>query len=190
MVRGSMVWRLAASLAATLVALCLAASAAAERAWIKDELRINLRSGPGVQYRILGRLKTGDAVETLQQGDGWTQIRVPEQGDGWIPEGYLQPTPPAGMRLAQSEAQTAEFRQRLDDLVNQAASLGQENETLAARDSEQRAEINRLTSANVELRAGARWPEWITGGGILTAGMILGAILRGAGGRRTRRIRL
>jgi SH3 domain protein len=182
------------SFAAGLTALCLAVlgvpATAAEVAWVKDELRINLRSGPGVQFRIMGRLKTGDRVEVLQQGDGWTQIRVPEKGDGWIPEGYLQGTPPAGMRLAKSEAQTADFRQQLDDLTAQVESLGQENEALAERDGAQRAEIDRLGDENRELKAGARWPEWITGAGILSAGMILGAILRSASGRRGRKIRL
>ncbi len=69
---------------------CVSLSAVAERAWIKDELRLNLRTGPGVQFRIMGRLKTGDALELLERGDGWTKVRVAEFGEGWIPEGYLK----------------------------------------------------------------------------------------------------
>jgi hypothetical protein len=43
----------------------------------------------------------------------------------------------------------------------------------------------------MELRAGARWPEWITGACLLAVGMLMGAIVQSVNGRRARpRIRL
>jgi SH3 domain protein len=166
------------------------ALAAAESAWVKDELRLNIRTGPGVKYRIVGVVNTGDHVEVLQRGDGWTQVRS-EIGEGWIPEGYLQPEPPAAVLLAQSTSQTSEYRGQLDAVTARATELEQSNETLTARDEEQRSKIESLTRENLELRAGARWPEWITGAGILGAGMLMGAILHSITARRSRpRIRL
>jgi len=180
-----------APLALGSAALLLAAPAAAQQAWVKDELRLNLRSGPGVQYRIMGVVNTGDALEIIDRGDGWTKVRVPEHGEGWIPEGYLQPEPPAAQRLARSEAQTAEFREQFETLAARVAELEARNEELASRDASQREEIETLTRENFELRAGARWPEWITGAGILCAGMIMGALIRSISARRSRpRIRL
>ena len=39
--------------------LCLLASGVqAERAWVKDELRLNVRTGAGTGYRIVGVLQT------------------------------------------------------------------------------------------------------------------------------------
>ena len=183
---------LAAS-AGLLAAVLLAApgAARAETAWIKDQLRLNLRTGPGVQFRIMGVVETGHSVQILRRGDGWTQVRIADLGDGWIPAGYLQPEPPAAVRLAQSEAQTSEFRGQFESLVAKSTSLEQENQELAGRDAEQRTQIENLTRENMELHAGARWPEWITGAGILSAGMLMGAILHAVTGRRQRpRIRL
>jgi SH3 domain protein len=177
---------LIARCAGLLLILTLAGAAGAEAAWVKDELRLNLRSGPGVQYRILGVIKTGDAVEIVERGEGWTQIRVASIGTGWIPAGYLHAEPPARVRLAQSEAQTSEFRDQLDLISSESEQLKRANAELAARDEQQRASIERLSRENFELRAGARWPEWITGAGILCAGMILGAILRAITARRAR----
>ncbi|MDH5566161.1 MAG: TIGR04211 family SH3 domain-containing protein [Myxococcales bacterium] len=167
-------------------ALGIAGSAPAETAWVKDELRLNLRTGPGVQYRIVGVVKTGDAVQILDRTEGWTQIRVGSLGDGWIPEGYLQGEAPAGVRLAQSEAQTSESREQLASLKSEVERLTQQNEEIAGRDAGQRASLERLSRENFELRAGARWPEWITGAGILAAGMVLGAILHAISARRAR----
>ncbi len=176
---------------ACLAVLLFATPGLSERAWIKDELRLNLRTGPGVQFRIVGRLKTGDTVEILKTGEGWTQIRMAELGEGWIPEGYLQPTPPARLRLDQSEGQTQELRVRVDELTRKNTELAGERATLASRDGDQQAQISRLTRENMEMRAGARWPHWITGAGILASGMLLGIIVRAGAGRRSRpRIRL
>ena len=49
----------------------------AETAWIKDEVKLNLRTGPGVQYRILGAVGTGDRVEVVELTPGWTRVTAP-----------------------------------------------------------------------------------------------------------------
>jgi SH3 domain protein len=171
--------------------LLVAAPALAERAWVKDELRLNLRTGPGVQYRIVGVLQTGDAVQILSRGDGWTEVGPENTEKGWIPEGYLQPTPPARVALAEREAESADLEKRLAALTESESRLRTAHEEISSRDAEQQAEITRLTRENLELRAGARWPEWITGAGIVLVGMALGAIVaRSSGRRRQQRIKL
>ena len=181
---------------ARLAGLCLslllvAAPALAETAWVKDELRLNVRTGPGVQYRIVGALQTGDSVQVLSRGEGWTEIRSANRESGWIPVGYLQPTPPARIALAEREVVSAALEKRLAALTESESQLRTTHEEVSSRDAEQRAEIARLTRENLELRAGARWPEWITGAGIVLVGMILGAIVaRGSGRRRQQRIKL
>lgn len=168
----------------------LATTAAAERGWVKDELNLNLRSGPGTQFRILDSVKTGDQVEIIMEGDGWTQIRKGSV-EGWIPAGFLQPMPPAGMRLERSRAQAEQLEGELGRTNAKVEQLTTRNEELAQRDESQRSEIEILTRENMELKAGARWPEWVTGAGILAVGMLMGAILQSISGRRSRpRIRL
>jgi uncharacterized protein YgiM (DUF1202 family) len=174
-----------------LTALLIAAPTLAETAWVKDELKLGLRTGPGMQYRIKAYVETGDSLTILSSREGWTQVRSTDHGDGWVEEGYLQGEPPAAMRLARTEQETAEFRSQFQTLKDRVGQLEGENSALNATDQEQRGEIESLTRENMELRAGARWPEWITGAGILSAGMVMGAILQGMNGRRSRpRIRL
>jgi SH3 domain protein len=183
--------RAAAFLALAAPLVLLASASRAELAWVKDELRLNVRTGPGVQYRIRGVVTTGDAVEILSRGDTWTQIRVDEIGEGWIPVGYLQASAPAGLQLAQREAEAAELRERVATLSQDAEGLRSANQTLSEQDDGQKAEIERLVRENLELRAGARWPEWIAGACILSVGMLVGSILhRNATRRKTSRIRL
>jgi len=176
----------AAALAGGMIAAPLAS---AETGWVDDQVRLNLRTGPGNQYRILASIETGDSVEILSRGDGWVEVSA-EGKSGWVPDGYLQPDPPAVVKLARIESETAELRTRTKQLGEDTEKLRGENEQLATREAEQRTELERLTRDNLELRAGARWPEWIAGACILTVGMALGALLRGSARRQTPRIRL
>ncbi len=186
-----MIRRLALLLVAASALGTLADASHAERAWIKDELRLNIRTGPGLKYRILGVLATGDSVEVLSRTEGWTKVRAPGGMDGWIPEGYLQAETPARIRLERHEAETAELRTRFEKLSAEVVDLRSRNEQLSGRESKQRAEIDALTRENLELRAGARGPEWITGASILFVGAILGIIVhRSASRRPAPRIRL
>jgi len=186
-----MIRRLALLLVAAAALVMLAGVSHAERAWIKDELRLNIRTGPGVQYRILGVLGTGDSVEVVSRGEGWTQVRAPGGMGGWIPEGYLQAETPARILLERHEAETAELRTRFEKLSAEVVDLRSSNQQLSEQDSEQRAEIDLVTRENLELSAGARGPEWITGASILFVGAILGIIVhRSASRRPSPRIRL
>jgi SH3 domain protein len=178
-------------LAAAILVLA-AVAAAAETAWVKDELRLNLRTGPGAEYRIKGFIKTGDSVTVLSRREGWVQVRTSsELGDGWIEDGFLSPEPPAAMRLDRMKTETAEARGQFGSLTERVKQLETENGQFKEEDTKQKEELEDLTRENLELRAGARWPEWITGALLLAVGMLMGAILQSMNGRRSRpRIRL
>ena len=170
---------LAALWSAALVALppLAAPAAAVEQAWVRSEIRLNVRTGAGTQFRIVSAIATGDEVAVLKRTEKWTQVRLANGDEGWIPVGYLKPDPPPTIRLLQLEKEVAELSERLSKTSNEAGDLRTSNESLAAKDEEQRGEIERLTFDNLKLRAGARWPEMIAGASILAAGMIIGAML-------------
>ncbi|MCG8587991.1 MAG: TIGR04211 family SH3 domain-containing protein [Proteobacteria bacterium] len=162
----------------------------AQAAWVRGEVRLNLRTGPGQDYRILGVIKTGDEVRVLQRGENWTKIRSSADGkEGWIPGGYLQQEPPPAIRVTRLEAEVQDLRAQLQETTDAATVLREQNETIGARDAEQRQEIESLTMDNAELRAGSRWPELIAGASILAMGMVLGSWLRSSR-RQSSRIRL
>jgi len=174
-----------------LLALLVALPALAEPAWVSGEVRLNLRSGAGNQFRILGVLKTGDALQVLERDEKWTKIRTAQGEEGWIPGGYLNPQPPPAIRLEELEVEVASLRNVLESAESEASGLRQRSEEFASNDSEQKAEIERLTKENYRLHAGERWAEWITGALVLSTGMALGALLSRISSRRGRqRLRL
>jgi uncharacterized protein YgiM (DUF1202 family) len=168
---------------------------AAENGWVRGEIRLNIRTGAGTQFKIVGVAKTGDGVEIIQREEGWTKIRI--QGDagksreGWIPEGYLKANPPPTLRLAQAEEEVSRLTTEFKTLAEETQALREKEAALTTADSAQEARIKELTRENMKLHAGDRYPEWITGASILAAGMLLGSVLYRASTRRQQtRIRL
>ena len=184
--------RLALTLAVLLGASALLPDLAnAESAWVRGGLRLNLRTEPGTQYRILGVLETGDGVEVLKRNEKWTKVRGPDGKQGWIPKGYLRSDPPPAIRLEQAEAELTSLRARVEKSDAAVQDLETRNKELSARDGDQLSTIEQLSADNSELKQSRRWPEWVTGASVLTAGMLLGAILHRNGARRpSARIRL
>jgi SH3 domain protein len=171
-----------------------AGKASAEQGWVKGDLRLNLRTGGGNEYRIIGTIATGDQVTVLAKGTDWIQVRT--QGEepkvGWIPAGYLDAIPPPATRLASAEAETARLKSELEKVRGEATTLRESNAALSSNDDGQNKELETLKMENMELRAVSRYQEWLTGGLLLGGGMIAGAILqrRNANRRPSSRIRL
>jgi SH3 domain protein len=158
---------------------------------VRGGLRLNLRTEPGTQYRILGVLETGDGVEVLKRNKEWTKVRGPDGKQGWIPKGYLRSDPPPAIRLEQVEAELASLRARVEKSDAAVRELETRNDELSTRDGDQLSTIEQLSAENSDLKKSRRWPEWVTGASVLIAGMLLGSILhRNATRRPSARIRL
>ncbi len=51
--------------------------------------RINIRSGPGTKYKIVGKAEYGVVFETLKRGNGWVKVRHESGLIGWIKRSLL-----------------------------------------------------------------------------------------------------
>ena len=89
------------------------------------------------------------------------------------------------------EHETRELRETVESLREEVSTLRGERERLETSEASERGRAQALEAENLNLKAGARWPEWITGAGILASGMLVGSILQTWASRRPRsRIRL
>lgn len=159
---------------------------ASATSWVKDEVKLNIRTGPSLEYRILATLVTGDAAEVLETGDGWTRVRDSQGREGWIPEGYLQDFAPAVVKLRALEQETQKLRDQMQKVKADADELRQKHQQLAESEGSRQGEMDRLKQENMAYRAGARWPTLFAGASILLGGMLIGALARATGGRRSR----
>jgi SH3 domain protein len=176
--------RCAASLVGSLIA-SLAVPAAAT-SWVKDEVKLNIRTGPSLEHRILATIATGDSADVLETGDGWTRVRDAQGHEGWVPEGYLQEHMPAVVKLRELERETEKLREQMQKAATESSELRQMNDELSTSAGSRQEEMDRLKEENMAYRAGARWPTLFAGASILLGGMLIGALARSAGPRRSK----
>jgi SH3 domain protein len=172
------------------VALASFAPARAEDAWVRGAA-LNLRAGAGAEHEVLAALPPGERLEVLESKGDWSKVRRSDGSSGWIARTYLLRDAPPAARIASLEAETAELRQQLDASAREVEDARHSVEERAAEAAAHADQVAQMRRENEALRAGARWPEWITGALILSTGIALGAAVRGVSGRRRQsRLRL
>jgi uncharacterized protein YgiM (DUF1202 family) len=66
--------------------------------------KLNVRSGPGENYSVVGVLHKGDMVKTIHTKEGWTQIEAPTNASGYVAAHLLAhketPPPPVDLTMA------------------------------------------------------------------------------------------
>lgn len=129
------------TLSVLLILLLTAASASAETKYVSDRLEITVRSGPGVEYRIIRNLPTGTRVQALEKKDGWSRIKLSEDRDGWVLNRYLASDIPDSKKYMA-------LKERCEPLEKQVAELESANQTLKA---ENQALSEELSSVRQEL---------------------------------------
>lgn len=130
-----------------LVALVLVSTAWAEPVrYVSDDLGLPMRSGKGLQHKILKLVPSGTRVEVLEvsEADGYTRIRIPEGGEGWVLSRYLMDGPGAKDQLARAQ-------RRLERLGTEAEARKTELEETRQSLEENRARVAELETANAEL---------------------------------------
>ena len=102
----------------SLAALCVLPLAASAD-YIRDEVRVNMRTGPSSEHRILRVLVSGSQVARLGQEDGWVLIRTPDGKEGWVPTPYVTRQAPPSVILPKAQAELTEARAQIEKLSNQ-----------------------------------------------------------------------
>lgn len=128
--------------------------------YVTDEVRVELRAGPSLEYRIMRYLPTGSRVQALQSDEaGYTKIRLADDGEeGWVLTRYLQAEPIARERLAaaernleQARSRVAELEAEVERLMEELVSTRAELESVSASSKDAARELQdiRTASANV-----------------------------------------
>jgi uncharacterized protein YgiM (DUF1202 family) len=166
-------------------AVLCGSAAANEPAWVRGELRVNFRAAPLATSTPIGVVKTGDSVSVAERKAGWARIQLANGATGWLPEGFLDSHEPVAEHVGEMQTELTTLREQLSAVTRERDELREQNAQLGSSHAEHEAAVRQLTEENRDLRAGERWPYLITGGAILGAGMLVGALVARSSGRRS-----
>lgn len=161
----------------------IALPASAETAHIADDAYVFMNSGPSNQYRINGRVNSGEPVTILDHKNEYIQIRAESGRVGWVPEAFVEPgqsklvrMPALESELASAKKQIEAQKQEIELLQNSAQSRRQESEQNQAKVVDLEQEIASLQTriANMDQ---SNLIRWLTHGGLVALGGVLLGLL-------------
>jgi SH3 domain protein len=153
--------------------------AAAETAYVTDNLRLGLHQAEDTADRAFRILDSGQPMEVLIRGGSYANVRLPDGTEGWVKSAYLVDEKPAKLivaeTIAERDALAAELDQAkqafaepaaiIDGLKNDVAELTTELENAKVQVAELQAEVESIQGMKERYR-GSVPLNWV-GGAIL-----------------------
>lgn len=113
--------------------LCLwvwVSAVSAQEVYVSGITKVTMRTGPGIEHKIVAMLETGTRLEILDPQPDWSLVQTDNQKQGWVLTRFITEDKP---------------------LTLQVEKLGMENERLAATLEESQKKNQALAQKNTEL---------------------------------------
>lgn len=114
-------------------------TAAAETAYVTDNLRLGLHAAEDTSDRAFRFLESGQAMEVLVRDRNYANVRLPDGAEGWVKSAYLVDEKPAKLIVAETMAER-------DALAAELESTRQAFAEPAAAIERLQSEVSDLTS--------------------------------------------
>ncbi|MFB9887509.1 TIGR04211 family SH3 domain-containing protein [Balneatrix alpica] len=133
-----------------------------ETRYISDVQYVAIRATPSTNSSIVERgLKSGEAVEVLEQRGQFTKVQTASGNQGWLPNYFLMETPASRSLIDNLEGQLKQLQTDRDSLQQQLESLQSQHHNLQQQLSESetaRTELaERLQSVDAQLADMQTW---------------------------------
>ncbi len=112
-----------------------------------------MRTGPGIDHKIIEMIKSGQTVTVLEQGPEWTKIQLPTGKEGWVLNRFLTPKPPSGLLLKKLEEKHAELSLQVTTLIDENERLRNENQKLDAELKTSSSNLKKVTDSYQTLKS-------------------------------------
>ncbi|MGA1869094.1 MAG: TIGR04211 family SH3 domain-containing protein [bacterium] len=174
--------------------ISISISLAAKNVFVVEKTKVNLRSGPGYEFKIINLLDSGEELVILETQEDWYKVRLKneelEKKEGWILKALVKEEKPMAMQIAELKSSEENLTVQLDQLKSENIELVKSKLELEKRNQIQKDELDYL-KAKYEKMANSYALKWvIVGASILLIGIIMGTIYEGMKHRHRPGLRL
>jgi len=141
------------------VLLLLPLVAAAETAYVTDNLRLGLHQAADTSDRAFRTLDSGQELEILSRDRNYAHVVLPDGVQGYVKAAYLVDDKPAKLIVAETQAEVDRLRAELEQLRRQFAgpaatisALEQEASDLQTELDANELRVSELSDENTDLR--------------------------------------
>ncbi|RTZ99582.1 MAG: TIGR04211 family SH3 domain-containing protein [Deltaproteobacteria bacterium] len=104
---------------------------AVDTQFISGVMEVTLRTGPGIDHRVIAMVSSGDSLEVIERGPKWSKVRKSDGKEGYVLNRFLTSDLPCNLVLKR---------------------LKKKHEMLLEQSAEPLKEVARLTDENVQLK--------------------------------------
>jgi SH3 domain protein len=105
----------------------------AETMYVSDLAEITLRTGQGIDHKIIAMVKSGLKVEVLEAADQWTRVRLPNGKEGWVVSRFLTSKLPSSTELKELKEKYEALLELGDAPYWEITRLKEENNSLTSK---------------------------------------------------------
>ena len=168
--------------------ILLPALAAAETAYVTDNLRLGLHTAEDTSDRAFRYLESGQAMEILIRDRNYANVRLPDGTEGWVKAAYLVDEKPAKLIVAETIAErdrlAAELEEARAAFAEPAAVIDQlknESADLQSQLDAAQAQVSALQEENASIQGmkeryrGSVPLKWV--GGVIAVCLVAGFLV-------------
>ena len=131
----------------------------ASTAYVTDSLRITLRTGPSVDNKIIGILKSGDVVQVLNTQDDWSYINLSQEDEGekegWVLSRYLMSREPWVVLAEALREENTTLRDRMSLLESRLGEAIRKEQALSEEGAQKAKDLEEIKGEYETLKEGA-----------------------------------
>jgi SH3 domain protein len=105
-------------------------TAYAEDIYVTGITKITMRTGPGVDHKIVAMLRSGTKLEIVEYRKDWTQVRTLGGKTGWVLSRFLTPKVPDALVVEKLKKENQNLVRRLKALEDANKDLTLKNASL------------------------------------------------------------
>ena len=123
--------------------------------YVTDSLKLEARTGPSTEHKIVQMLPTGSRVVILEERDGYHRVRLPGGEEAWMLARFLMREPAARDRLSAAIAKLDEVQKENTQLNTELGELRKTLETSEALKGRLASDGQQLTRELDEIKRAA-----------------------------------
>jgi SH3 domain protein len=108
-----------------------ASVAAAQDVYVSGVTKITMRTGPGVEHKIVAMLETGTRLEMVERKPDWSLVQTDSQKQGWVLTRFLTQDRPLTFQVEKLQMENERLTSALEEIENQNRGLTEKNDALA-----------------------------------------------------------
>jgi len=146
--------------------------------YVSDSLKVTMRTGPGVEHKIIAMVVSGQEVKKLRSQSGWTQVRLSDGKVGWILDRFLIPEEPSRLALEKLRKKHDALQVKTAPLLKENKNLTKKNKELNSQLAEVTKKAEKLNKELIDLKQSRALYWFFLGTGVLLLGFLIGFLSR------------